>query len=307
MLANERVMKGVQQPLTDEQVRLLDYSRGVYISPKVDGVRACVQNGKLLFSSLKPVPNRQLQREFGRPELNGMEFELTVGSPLDPQCFRRTSSVVRSLNANASMAHANVFDVLKPHVAFIGRVGMAATLVETAISLGLSAALLPLVTVFTAEALFAKEFDWLDAGYEGLVIHARWWQDFYKRGRVTPKEAYVCKRVPWHRGEAIVIGTFPRMTNNNPLFVNERGLQERSKCSELLVDSGRIGGFIVRDLKTGLEFRVASGLSEEDSKQSASYWLGSPISYKCRLDGGYDKPRQAVFMGRRIPEDNTEY
>ena len=52
-------------------------------SPKLDEVRALIINGVVMSRSFKPIPNAHVQELFGRPEYNGLDGELIVGSPTD--------------------------------------------------------------------------------------------------------------------------------------------------------------------------------------------------------------------------------
>jgi len=52
-------------------------------SPKLDGIRAIVRNGQVLGRSLKPLPNKLIQRMLGREDLEGLDGELIVGNPQD--------------------------------------------------------------------------------------------------------------------------------------------------------------------------------------------------------------------------------
>ena len=48
-------------------------------SVKLDGVRALVVDGVVMGRSLKPIPNKHVQRLFGHTQLNGLDGELIVG------------------------------------------------------------------------------------------------------------------------------------------------------------------------------------------------------------------------------------
>jgi DNA ligase-1 len=73
-----------------------------------------------------------------------------------------------------------------------------------------------------------------------------------------------------------------------------------------LVPTGVLGGFNVRDLKTGVEFSVGSGFTAD---MKAEYWqvrdnlIGTLIKYKFFPSGGKDKPRHPIFLGFRDRRD----
>ena len=66
-------------------------------SPKLDGVRALVSDdGQLVSRNLKPIPNANVQKAFGRPEFAGLDGELVCGDPTAPDAFRKTTSAAMS-------------------------------------------------------------------------------------------------------------------------------------------------------------------------------------------------------------------
>src|SRR5216684_92514 len=82
------------------------------VSPKLDGVRATVQGGRLRSRSLKEIPNKNVQDLFRNlPE--GTDGELIHGQPWnDP--YRRTISIVMSDDKPADGVQLYVFDRFGP-------------------------------------------------------------------------------------------------------------------------------------------------------------------------------------------------
>src|SRR5690606_41939772 len=68
----------------------------VWASPKLDGIRAIVKDGRLLSRSLKLIPNEATQSLFGRPSHEGLDGELIVGSPTAPNVLHVTSGAIRA-------------------------------------------------------------------------------------------------------------------------------------------------------------------------------------------------------------------
>ena len=71
MTTHFKPMKPPSGALADDELPRLRYP--LYGSYKLDGIRASVQDGVLLSSTLKPIPNRELQTLWGRPEFNGLD------------------------------------------------------------------------------------------------------------------------------------------------------------------------------------------------------------------------------------------
>ena len=78
-------------------------------SPKLDGIRCLVVDGVVVGRSLKPIPNAYVQEQFGKPEFEGFDGELIVGSPVGDGCFQRTSSGVMSEDGTPDVSY-HVFD-----------------------------------------------------------------------------------------------------------------------------------------------------------------------------------------------------
>lgn len=67
----------------------------VYASPKLDGIRALIVNGKVMSRSMKEIPNEFIQQELGKfPILDGLDGELIVGAANDYNAMQNTSSGV---------------------------------------------------------------------------------------------------------------------------------------------------------------------------------------------------------------------
>src|SRR5882724_6813110 len=81
---------------SDHDLEKLHYP--LLISPKLDGIRATVQNGILLSRNLKPIRNEFVQRHFSRHPFEGLDGELICGDPTDKECFRKTTSAVMSFD-----------------------------------------------------------------------------------------------------------------------------------------------------------------------------------------------------------------
>ena len=84
------------------------------------------------------------------------------------------------------------------------------------------------------------------------------------------------------------------------------GYSERSNHKDNKVVENLLGTLIVKDIKTGIEFNVGSGFTEE---QRIQLWdikedlIGSVIKYKYFAIGVKDKPRFPIFLGFRDKGD----
>ena len=74
----------------------------ILASPKLDGIRATIGGkGDLYSRNGKLLPNKWVQ-EIGYPHLAGLDGELICGEPTAPDCFRKTSSAVMSIEGDES-------------------------------------------------------------------------------------------------------------------------------------------------------------------------------------------------------------
>ena len=77
---------------TNEEIEKFTFP--LMASPKLDGIRAIVLDGVVMSRSLKPIRNKKVQELFGKPEFNGLDGELILGSPTDPNCFNHSTALM---------------------------------------------------------------------------------------------------------------------------------------------------------------------------------------------------------------------
>lgn len=167
------------------------------------------------------------------------------------------------------------------------------------------------------EALaYGEEEFFYEANYlDGLSIEARNAQmkvmlrhpdGPYKHGRSTAKEGWLLKVKRFEDSEARIIGFSELMHNANEAKRNELGHLERSSKKAGKQGAQVLGSFIVKDLKTGVEFDIGTGFT---ASQRQELWnvgdnlLGRIIKYKSQPTGVKDKPRFPVFLGFRDNRD----
>lgn len=271
----------------------------VYVSHKLDGVRATMQGGTLLSRSLKPIPNKIVQEMFANvPE--GTDGELIFGDPCDPEAYRKTVSVVMSQDKPGAGVNFHIFDRFYEVGRFESRFSNA---VESSCGI---ARVVPVdhELIENEEELLEFEAKALADGHEGVMIRSI--DGPYKQGRSTEKEGYLLKLKRFCDSEAEVIGFEEKMHNANEAKTNELGRTERSSHKAGLVGTGELGALLVRDLKTGVEFGIGSGYTGEQRKvlwASRSSMLGKIVKYKFFPTGSKDRPRFPVFIGMRDAMD----
>lgn len=268
-------------------------------SPKLDGIRAVIVDGQVMSRTLKPIPNADIQKRFGKTKLNGLDGELIVGAPTAKDCYTQTVSVVMSEDKPAHGADFFVFDRfdMAPQTPYIKRLSSLRPDHETYITH-------EAVEVHTITELLDYEQLCLDQGYEGLIL--RDLAGLYKHGRATLKQQWLIKMKRFEDSDATIISTFEEMENQNEKVTNALGRGQRSSHKENLVGKNSLGGFECCDIHTGVTFAVGSGFN---AAQRQVYWenrtklIGKAIKYKFFPVGVKDKPRHPVFLGFRDMKD----
>lgn len=271
-------------------------------SPKLDGVRALVKDGVVLSRSLKPIPNKHVQKLFGRPELEGLDGELIVGSPTDPQCFQNTSGAVRRVEGEPRVTFYVFDDVSRPDSPYVDRRRMAYTKLLGAIPY---VVLLDEVWTLSQEHLAAIEEWATTVGFEGLILRDH--LSPYKFGRSTTKEGYLLKLKRFKDSEARIQAVEELMHNTNEAKTNELGRTERSSHKANLVPAGTMGRLFVEDIHTGQRFHIGTGFTQE---QRDWFWQEKQrhdlqpfdwqlVKYKFFPVGVKELPRHPVYLGLR--------
>lgn len=272
----------------------------VYVSPKLDGVRAVVIDGVVYSRSLKPIPNKYVQLLFGRPEYEGLDGELIVGNPFDPHCFANTTSGVMSENGDPKVRYCVFDNISEPNKSWIDRFWFKNVLKPYSDVI----VVVPQFICFSEEDILKNEEVFLKQGYEGLVIRDP--NAPYKFGRSTVKEGYLLKLKRYLDSEAKVIGWEPLLSNTNEAKRNELGKLERSNHKSGMVEKPLLGTILVKDLKTGVEFHIGSGFDEEQRRtfyNNPDLICGKIVKYKYFPVGVKELPRHPVFLGIRDERD----
>lgn len=284
-----------------EDTKILKYP--VYASIKYDGIRATMQNGKLVSRTLKPIPNENVQKMFAHlPE--GIDGELMFGDPADKHVFSLTTSIVMSHSKQAAGVKFYVFDMFGPEK-FEHRAADCYTVVFDLDDENVENVHQKLVT--SEAELLKYESAVLDRGFEGIIVRSM--DGPYKQGRSSLKQGWLLKLKRFIDAEAKILGFYEEMENTNEATTNLLGRTERSSKKEGMVGKNTLGGFDVIGINgqfKDVEFSVGSGLTADQKKQ---YWnerkklAGKILKYKYFPIGVKDKPRLPIFLGFRDKQD----
>lgn len=268
----------------------------LYASPKLDGIRATVVNGKLLSRTLKPIPNAYIRSLLENSKFEGLDGELIVGDPTAPDVYTQSVSGVMRRDGTPDFTFY-VFDTWGAGSSFRVRLGELRRREWPAAE---RVRLLEQVHIGARGLLDEYEAECVGDGYEGVILRSPYAP--YKFGRSTTKEGYLLKVKRFEDSEAEVLGVVEEQHNGNTAETNELGRTKRSSAKAGKTGKGTMGTLRVRDVHTGVEFEIGTGFS---AAERAVYFDAPPkfVRYKFFPVGVKDKPRHPVFLGERAAGD----
>jgi len=274
---------------TDKDMKSIKYP--ILCTPKLDGIRAMVIDGKIVSRNLKLIPNDYIRNELvGVPD--GLDGELVSVQNLDitgrdgsGKGFCESSSVVMTEKTERDFMYI-VFDYLfdDPNEGYEARTNRLAS-----IALPRCARKLLPLKINNETELLDFETKCLEGGYEGVIFRSA--HSPYKFDRSSLKEGYLVKLKRFADGEAKIVGF-------NEQFTAKAGA-ERTMANTC-------GALDVVELKTGASFRIGSGLSKEMRQKiwdNKTEYLGKIVKYKSQKVGEKTAPRFPVFIGFRHEND----
>lgn len=271
----------------------------VYASPKLDGIRVIIKDGKVLSRNGKPIPNLFIQSLL--KTYHGLDGELIVGHPTHPNVFQLTTSGVMSIEGTPNV-RLYVFDCWYAEGGIDTRYNEVLKITQNSPISDIEVVLQ--IIVNSLEELYKFEEECLAKGYEGVML--RYPNAPYKNGRSTVKEGALLKLKRFSDSEAYILGMEPLLRNHNEPTKNALGHTERSSHIYNKVADDLLGALNVKDIHTGVEFSIGSGFTEEQRKE---IWnkqvelIGSIVKYKYFEVGVKDKPRFPIFLGFRDKRD----
>jgi DNA ligase 1 len=270
----------------------------VLATPKIDGIRCLIIKGKAMSRSLKPIPNAFIQAVLGKPEFNGLDGELLVGST-----FQQATSGIMSEDGQPDFTYY-AFDLWDmPNAPYTERMKALATTPDT-----LRPRVKTVLPLKIENPADLREYlaECLEDGFEGVMVRDP--AGLYKHGRATFKSGWLTKVKPFEDAEAEVINFEERYHNANEAKTNALGRTERSSHQANMVPTGTLGALVCRNEAKwpGRSFNIGTGF---DDALRASIWanrdrhMGSTVKFKFQAIGTKDVPRIPVFLGFRDPKD----
>lgn len=298
MLASDFIEKKLKFPLIAQ--------------PKIDGVRALNQGGRLVGRSLKTFGNVYTTRLYSQPSLKGMDGEMAAAHETDPALCRLTTSALSTIEGKPFTLwwlFDWVEEAIKPYPYAVRH----ARLVDQVYYLQQVNAerawghlrVVPSHTCANLDQLLELENKWLDEGYEGAIIRDP--NGVHKEGRSTPTEGGLLRIKRFIEKEALVLAVQEGQKNLNEATIGLLGQTERSTHQANMVPNGMLGAMLCKDIDSGENIVVAAGsMSHDDRIKYLAHQeliVGHIIKYKTFPKGVKDKPRFPTFQTIRMPED----
>ena len=266
----------------------------VLATPKLDGIRCLKLGGKALSRSFKPISNR-FAREWIEANLpDGLDGELMLRGGT----FNETTSAIGARDGRPDFVF-HVFDYVTGALAtpYRERMQALAALPES----DRIVKVLP-VEIRNAAELAAYEEECVAAGYEGVMVRTP--NSPYKCGRSTEREGWLLKIKRFEDDEGVVLASYEGMTNQNAAELDAFGRTKRSLAQAGMVGRNELGGFVVRHLKTGVEFRlgynhIVGGIDRVTLWLRREMLVGRVVKFSHQPSGAKEAPRFPKFIGFR--------
>lgn len=297
----------ILRPMLAAKADLKNLDFPLFVSPKLDGVRALIVDGVVMSRSMKPIPNEYVQVAFGQMALNGLDGELIVGEPTADDVYRKTNSAVMTrdgfpdvrfyaFDSFHDLVAGEPFEARLKEVQYVQRTNACDDFCPLIAH--------PHEVAYGPDGLEMFETQWVEEGYEGVILRHPDRQ--YKFGRSTAKEQGMLKLKRFDDSEAEVLEVIELQRNGNEACTNELGYTSRSSHKDNLVAAGTMGALRVRDIHTGQTFNIGTGFTQADRDalwQDRDSTVGRIVKYKYFAVGVKDLPRHPVFLGFRSAED----
>jgi DNA ligase 1 len=266
----------------------------VLATPKLDGIRCLKIGGKALTRSFKPVSNRFARERIEANLPDGVDGELMLRGGT----FSETTSAIGRRDGQPDFVF-HIFDYVGESITtpYQERMRQLAALPDY----GHVVKVLP-VMIHNAAELAAYEEACISSGYEGVMVRSI--HSPYKCGRSTEREAWLLKIKRFEDAEAVVLEPYEGMTNQNAAELDAFGRTKRSLAQAGMIGRGELGGFIVRHLSSGVEFRlgynhIVGRVDRVTLWMERESLIGKVVKFSHQPSGAKEAPRFPKFIGFR--------
>lgn len=300
-------------PTEDQVIRdlkSLDWERGFYASPKMDGIRAIKHPASGLVSrTLKPIPNKYIQQSLNLDLFDFLDGELILEHWDSGIEYNDNQSAIMTREGKPYFSYC-VFDHIQfPQYTFRWRNDHARKIVEyiQGYEFPFKVHHLEQRHVKSVEELLEYEQTLVAKGFEGIIVRDP--GNRYKNNRATWREQGMFKMKRFLDAEGVIVDFEELHINANDAAIDNLGYQKRSSHKDGKVPAGTLGKLVL-EITSG-EFageitRVGSGI--EDSLrnhiwQNKSKYRNQIVKFKYQGVGSKNLPRTPIFLGFRSGQD----
>ncbi len=251
------------------------------IQPKLDGICCLAVNGVAMSRTMKPIPNKFIQKFFEEKQLHGLHGELMIAGD-----FNDVQSGVMRVEGEPDFYYV-VYDIWNTTDCYDIRFETLSTFLPEDYG---RVKLIQQKEVNNSEECITALEGYIAEGYEGAILRDPY--SGYKQGRHTLKSQALMKLKKFYDDEAKVVGFEEKMHNSNEQEKDERGYSKRSSKKEGMVPADTLGALIV---KWGdVEFKIGSGYTEaqrQDIWENRDKLLGKLVTFRYQELSKYQVPR----------------
>lgn len=270
-------------------------------TPKLDGIRCLIVDGKAMSRTMKPIPNEYIQAKISElskslESLEGCDGELMVDGD-----YNDVQSAVMSRSGEPNFRF-HVFDKIsqKPYKERLLDVEQVCSKSQLLVPV------LPTV-IDTEEDLFMAHAHWLDEGYEGTMIRCP--EGPYKHGRSTVKQGILLKLKDFDDDEATIWAIHEKMHNTSEAEKDELGYTKRSQKKDNKSPAGTAGKVTL--MWKGMEVSAGFGLGIDDAYKQHMWdnqeeYIGKTYKFQYQGLSKDGVPRFPKIIGERSSEDIDE-
>lgn len=281
---------------------LSDVNYPVMASPKLDGIRCLMIDGKALTRTFKPIPNDYVREWLEANVPDGLDGELMPRDESVP--FKDFSGSVRRKTGEPDFIFM-VFDFVGDDLTepFRTRFELLTRWRNDAQDVGPRLHVVPHYVMMNEEELRTLHINNCASGFEGTMIRDP--EGPYKCGRATTKAGQLLKVKDFADEEAVCIAVEELMHNDNEADKDAFGRTKRSAHKENKRAAGTMGALRMK-FHDGTEFSVGTGFTAAERQEiwdSVPWPIGQIATIKHQPDpGGRQEgqaPRFPVFVAWR--------
>lgn len=311
-----RVMLADNKPISDELIQMhLEAAGFLWGQPKIDGMRVYIGDGLVPQTrSGKEWKNKPLKAwAQSRPSLRGLDGEVVPGHIYHEGSFREAQSGTRAEDGSREFTFWSFdytpsyqwqFPEYQSRLDEITNLQCRLGEYQEDDAFHCRLRVCPTVRLESLGEVQQFEEQMILDGWEGSMLRR---PDLpYKFGRSTNRQGYLVKLKRYEDAEAIVVGYQPWYQNENEATQSPLGYQVRSSHQDGKVPLERLGALnveLLTDRSVKFSIGVMQGVTHSDRDRlwaDRDALIGRICKFKHQgYSGGYDVPRQPVFLNWR--------